>query len=142
MSYSLAFSQAVFTVLFVGDKIAQGFYDFVPTRELSAALNIPTPTAVKLLGQLASAGIIETREGARGGVRLARPPAAITLLDIFVAIEAGKPLFRLDHTLRATGARPTRAQQVVSALLTDAETAMKQRLAQTTVAELLTTLNA
>ena len=52
MSYSLSFSQAIFTVLFVGDKVGQGFYDFVPTKELSASLNIPNPTAVKILGNL------------------------------------------------------------------------------------------
>jgi DNA-binding IscR family transcriptional regulator len=69
MSYSLSFSQAIFTVLFVGDKVGQGYYDFVPTKELSASLNIPNPSAVKILGSLASAGIIETREGSRGGVR-------------------------------------------------------------------------
>ncbi|HNB42397.1 MAG TPA: Rrf2 family transcriptional regulator, partial [Anaerolineales bacterium] len=91
MSYSLSFSQAIFTVLFVGDKVEQGFFDFVPTKELSAALNIPNPTAVKILGSLANAGIIETREGSRGGVRLAKPAKQITLLDVFNAIEAGKP---------------------------------------------------
>ena len=97
MSYSLSFSQAIFTVLFVGDKVGQGYYDFVPTKELSASLNIPNPSAVKILGSLASAGIIETREGSRGGVRLAKPPQNITLLDVFTAIETGKPMFRQDH---------------------------------------------
>ena len=77
MSYSLSFSQAIVTVLFVGDKVEQGFYDFVPTKELSEALNIARPTAVKILGNLAGAGIIETREGAKGGVRLALPPDSI-----------------------------------------------------------------
>ncbi|MEZ4594356.1 MAG: Rrf2 family transcriptional regulator [Chloroflexota bacterium] len=96
MSYSLSFSQAIVTVIFVGDKVAQGFYDFVPTKELSDALNIARPTAVKILGNLAGAGIIETREGAKGGVRLALPPAEVTILDIFQAIESGKALFRHD----------------------------------------------
>ena len=137
MSYSLSFSQAIFTVLYVGDKVEQGFYDFVPTKELSAALNIPNPTAVKILGNLASAGIVETREGSRGGVRLAKPAQNITLLDVFTAIESGKRMFRQDHKLRVTGEKPTRAQQSVYAILTDAETAMKTRLAQTTIANLM-----
>ena len=141
MSYSLAFSQAIFTVLFVGDKVRQGFYDFVPTKELSASLNIPPPTAVKILGNLANAGIIETREGARGGVRLAKQAQDITLLDVFTAIEMGKPMFRQDYQLRVTGERPTRARQSVYAILTDAETAMKTQLAQTTIAALLAALN-
>ncbi len=141
MSYSLSFSQSIFTVLFVGDKVSQGFYDFVPTKELSASLNIPNPSAVKILGSLASAGIIETREGSRGGVRLAKPPQEITLLDVFTAIETGKPMFRQDYKLRVTGEKPTRAQNSVFAILNDAESAMKSHLAQTTFADLMATLN-
>jgi Rrf2 family protein len=102
-------------------------------------LNIPNPSAVKILGSLASAGIIETREGSRGGVRLAKPAQQITLLDVFTAIETGKPMFRQDHQLRVTGEKPTRAQQSVYAILTDAETAMKTKLAQTTIADLMAT---
>lgn len=141
MSYSLSFSQAIFVVLFVGDKVAQDYFDFVPTKELSSALNIPNPSAVKILGNLASAGIIETREGSRGGVRLAKPAKEITLLDVFNAIESGKPMFRQDHQLRVTGKKPTRAHQSVYAVLTEAEESMKASLAQTTIADLMASLN-
>lgn len=141
MSYSLAFSQAIMTVLFVGDKVEQGFFDFVPTKELSASLNIARPTAVKILGNLANAGIIETREGAKGGVRLAMRPENVTVLDVFNAIETGKSLFRHDFKLRVTGKKPTQAQQSVLAILTDAESAMKAQLAQTTIADILADLN-
>ncbi|MCA9936130.1 MAG: Rrf2 family transcriptional regulator [Ardenticatenaceae bacterium] len=141
MSYSLAFSQAIMTVLFVADKVEQGFYDFVPTKELSAALNIPRPTAVKILGNLSSAGLIETREGAKGGVRLAVAADDVTMLDVFNAIETGKPMFRHDFELRVTGEKPTRAQGAVLTILTEAETAMQERLAQTTIANLIVILN-
>ncbi len=142
MSYSLSFSQAIVTVIFVGDKVAQGFYDFVPTKELSEALNIARPTAVKILGNLAGAGIIETREGAKGGVRLAMPPAEVTLLDIFQAIESGKAMFRHDFELGVTGEKPTRAQAAILDILNESEAAMHNRLAQTTIADLLAILNA
>lgn len=141
MSYSLAFSQAVMTVIFVADKVQQGMFDFVPTKQLSESLNIARPTAVKILGNLTGAGIIETREGAKGGVRLAVNPADVTILDIFEAIETGKPLFRHDYRLRVTGKKPSRAQAVVLAILNDAEAAMKAQLAATTVADLLNSLN-
>jgi len=142
MSYSLSFSQAIVTVIFVGDKVAQGFYDFVPTKELSEVLNIARPTAVKILGNLAGAGIIETREGAKGGVRLAMPPAEVTLLDIFQAIESGKAMFRHDFELGVTGEKPTRAQAAILDILNESEAAMHNRLAQTTIADLLAILNA
>jgi Rrf2 family protein len=141
MSYSLAFSQAILTVLFVGDKVEQGYYDFVPTKELSSSLNIPRPTAVKILGNLASAGIIETREGSKGGIRLAVSPANNTILDVFSAIETGKPLFRHDFELRVSGEKPTRAQKAVLAILNQAEAAMQAELAQTTIADILLVLN-
>jgi len=141
MSYSLSFSQAIFVVLFVGDKVAQDFFDFVPTKEIATSLNIPGPTAVKILGSLANAGIIETREGSRGGVRLAKTAKEISLLNVFNAIEAGKPLFRLDHQLRVTGEKPIRAHQSVYAVLAEAEESMKSRLAQTTIADLMASLN-
>ncbi len=96
---------------------------------------------MKILGNLANAGIIETREGSRGGVRLAKPAQEITLLDVFNAIETGKPMFRQDHQLRVTGKKPTRAQQSVNAVLTDAEEGMKSRLAKTTIANLMASLN-
>ena len=141
MSYSLSFSQAIFTVLFIGDKVMQGFYDFVPTKEISAALNIPNPTVVKILGNLASARIIETREGSRGGVRLAKQPQDITLLDLFTAIETNTPMFRQDYKLRVTGEKPTRAQKSVYSILSNVESTMKSQLAQTTIADLITTIN-
>jgi len=119
----------------------QGFYDFVPTKELSIALNIPKPTAVKILGNLANAGIIETREGSRGGVRLAKQPKDITLLDLFTAIETNTPMFRQDYKLRVTGEKPTRAQKSVYSILSNVESAMKSQLAQTTIADLITTIN-
>ncbi|MCB0169941.1 MAG: Rrf2 family transcriptional regulator [Anaerolineae bacterium] len=141
MSYSLAFSQSVITVLFVADKVQQGIYDFVPTQEISDALNIPKPSAVKILQSLNRAGIIETREGAKGGVRLAMSPLDITILDIFNAIEQNRPLFRRDLKLGVTGKKPESGQQAVSEVLIAAEEAMKANLKETTIADLINKVN-
>ena len=141
MSYSLAFSQAIMIVIFVADKVQQGHYDYVPTAQLSEALNISRPSAVKILRSLTGAGMIETREGAKGGVRLAVRPSAITILDVFEAIEVGKPMFRQDYLIRVTGEKPTRAQQEVLTIFNSAETAMKDQLARWTIADLLNVLN-
>jgi Rrf2 family protein len=141
MSYSLAFSQAIITVLFVADKVRQGIYDFVPTKELAEALNIARPSAVKILQHLQRVGLIETREGAKGGVRLAKLPQEITILDIFMAIEQERPLFRHDLQVRVTGEKPTRGQQAISALLISTEEVMKANLEKTTIADLLNKIN-
>lgn len=141
MSYSLAFFQATFIVLYVADKVQQGSYDFVPTKQLSEDLNIAGPTAVKILQSLNRVGLIETREGARGGIRLAVPPAEITILDIFNAIENERPLFRSDLRVPATGEKSNRARQEISNLLSSAEEAMKDKLREQSVKEVLNKLN-
>jgi len=141
MSYSLAFSKAILVVLFVADKVKQGMYEFVPTKVISEALNIAGPTAVKILQSLNRAGIIETREGARGGVRLARKMEDITVLDIFNAIEQERPLFRTDLNLNVTGQKPTRSQKAVLSVLKNAETEMKNRLSAVSLADLIDTIN-
>lgn len=141
MSYSLGFSQAVVATVYIADKVQQGFFEFTPTTQLSKDLNIPRPTAVKILQNLNQAGIIETREGAKGGVRLAKAADQITVLDIFVAIERERPLFQTRLNINATGSKPTLVQEAISTLLTDAEAAMKNELSQTTIANLMAAIN-
>ncbi len=138
MSYTLTFSKAVLMVLFVADKVRLGQYDFVPTKVLSEALNIAAPTAVKIIQALNRAGIIETREGARGGVRLARQADRVTVLDIFEAIEHNRPLFRDDFNINITGTKPTLGQKAIADVLKKAEQEMKSQLKGKSIADLIT----
>ena len=140
MSYSLAFSQAIMVVVYVADKVRQGIYDFVPTKELSHDLNIPRPSAVKILNSLTKAGIIETREGAKGGVRLGVSASEISILDVFEAIESGRSLFHKNYQFRVAGAKPDRARQAVDSVLNAAENAMKKELEGGSIEELLAQL--
>jgi FeS assembly SUF system regulator len=59
----------------------------VNATTLAAETGIPLPTAQKLVSRLSTAGLLESSRGAGGGVRLARPPAAISLADIVEAVE-------------------------------------------------------
>src|SRR5258708_35972544 len=102
MSYSLAFSQSLFLVLYVASKVEHGTYEFTPTQKISQDLNIPPSTAGMLLRRLIRAGIIESREGANGGVRLARAPEKITGRDIFAAIEQEQPLVQTNVRLNVS----------------------------------------
>ncbi|HEY0116867.1 MAG TPA: Rrf2 family transcriptional regulator [Allosphingosinicella sp.] len=54
---------------------------------LAAETGIPLPTAQKLTGRLAAAGLLVTARGAGGGFKLARPALAISLADIVEAVE-------------------------------------------------------
>lgn len=141
MSYSLAFSQAIIVALYVADKVEQGMFDFIPTAQLSDDLNLSPSSTGSILRRLNRAGLIETREGAKGGVRLAVPPAEVTILDIFEAIEQGKPLFNKNVQMRVTGQKPSRANQAIAQLFEDAEHAMKENLKATTIEDLRAVLN-
>src|SRR5688500_926182 len=55
--------------------------------ELAADTGVPLPTAQKLMGQLASAGLLTSVRGAGGGFALARPVTDISLAEIVEAVE-------------------------------------------------------
>ena len=48
---------------------------------------MPLPTAQKLMGRLASAGLLSSARGTGGGFRLAREANGISLADIIEAVE-------------------------------------------------------
>lgn len=137
MSYSHSFSKAILVVIFISDKIRQGKYEFLSTELISDILNIPKPTLVKILQSLNTNGIIETREGKQGGIRLMKDPSQITVLDIFVAVEKGKPLFQTQFNILAEGKRPDNAQKSIKNVLSKAEDQMKTALAQKSIEEIL-----
>src|SRR3954468_21883803 len=55
--------------------------------ELSAETGVPLPTAQKLMGLLATCGLLTSMRGAGGGFALARPATDISLADIVEAVE-------------------------------------------------------
>jgi len=55
--------------------------------ELARETGIPLPTVQKLVSQLVRGGLLHSARGAGGGLRLARPAAAISLADIVEAVE-------------------------------------------------------
>lgn len=59
----------------------------VNATTLAEETGIPLPTAQKLVSRLSSAGLLESSRGTGGGVRLSRPPAAISLADVIEAVE-------------------------------------------------------
>ena len=55
--------------------------------ELSGETGVPLPTAQKLMGKLAGAGLLTSARGAGGGFTLARDITQISLADIVEAVE-------------------------------------------------------
>ena len=55
--------------------------------ELAGETGVPLPTTQKLMGSLASAGLLESVRGAGGGFSLTRAGSEISLADIVEAVE-------------------------------------------------------
>jgi len=56
-------------------------------RELAEETGLPFPAVGKVLKTLASAGLLVSHRGAKGGYALARPPGEITVAEIIEALE-------------------------------------------------------
>jgi FeS assembly SUF system regulator len=54
---------------------------------LAEETGVPLPTAQKLMGRLAGAGLLTSSRGTGGGFRLAREARGISLADIIEAVE-------------------------------------------------------
>jgi FeS assembly SUF system regulator len=59
----------------------------VSASQLAEETGLPAPTAQKLVSRLTAAGLLRSARGVGGGLKLARPAAAITLADIVEAVE-------------------------------------------------------
>jgi FeS assembly SUF system regulator len=59
----------------------------VSAAQLAVEAGLPAPTVQKLVSRLTAAGLLRSSRGVGGGLKLARPAAAITLADIVEAVE-------------------------------------------------------
>ena len=59
----------------------------VSAAQLAAETGLPPATVQKLVSKLSAAGLLRSARGTGGGLKLARPAAAITLADIVEAVE-------------------------------------------------------
>ena len=59
----------------------------VSAAQLAEETGLPVPTVQKLVSRLTAGGLLRSSRGAGGGLKLARPAAAITLADIVEAVE-------------------------------------------------------
>lgn len=59
----------------------------ISAAQLAEETGVPVPTVQKLVSRLTAAGLLRSSRGVGGGLKLARPAAAITLADIVEAVE-------------------------------------------------------
>jgi Rrf2 family transcriptional regulator, iron-sulfur cluster assembly transcription factor len=63
-------------------------------RDIALQARVPRPYLAKRMPELVAAGLVTSIRGRQGGVKLARPPSEITLLQISEAVEARQWLGR------------------------------------------------
>ena len=140
MSYSIAFSQALEITSYIAIKSEEQHYEYLSIQKISEKLNIPIPSIKKISSLLKKNGILTSKTGSSGGLRLAKDSKEITIYDILEAIEGTRQLFKI-HTDFDTTAFQNRESvekwlQESSKLLYEAEDAMENVLRGVTLDEL------
>lgn len=92
----------------------------------------------RIMGMLKKAGLVDVRAGV-GGASLLKDPADITLLDVYRAVIAAQEhqLFRIHDNANLNCPVGRNIERVLQGELADAQAVMEQRLAQTTLAQVI-----
>jgi Rrf2 family protein len=118
----------------------------LPAGRLAEYHGVPTPYLAKHLQALARAGILDSGPGARGGYRLARPAADVSVLDVVEAIDGTEPAFRCTEIRRRgptrLAAREYRVPCSIHAVMADADDAWRAELRRTSIADLVAMVGA
>ena len=114
--------------------LARAYPSSEPTklRQVSAEMGVPRTYVAQILGDLVRAKVAVSSTGLHGGYRLARPPSAITLLEI---VEAGEG--SLDPEGCDLGVQRREEACSLHDTWTRASRALRAELATTSLAELV-----
>ncbi|WP_367137018.1 Rrf2 family transcriptional regulator [Saccharothrix sp. HUAS TT1] len=112
--------------------------------QLAAYYDLPAPYLAKQLQALVRAGVLTATTGPRGGFRLARPAAEVTLLQVVEAVDGAAPPYECQEIRqRGRGAlAPEDCREVcpLAAKMADAHEAWRRSLAADSLADVLATL--
>lgn len=108
---------------------------WTPTAHVARSAEVPLPFLHRIVGKLARAGLVETRAGPGGGLRLGTEMRLITLLRVFEAVDgplAISPCLALPASCsRSRGCAGRRA-------LAGVQDSLRQELGRITLARMLT----
>lgn len=113
----------------------------LPAARLAEFHGVPRAYLAKHLQQLSAAGIVESAKGRRGGYRLGRRPAEITVLDIVEAVEGEERAFRCTEIRQRGPAAVAKSQYSpvcgIARVMHRADAAWRAELADHTLAEVV-----
>lgn len=113
----------------------------VPSSMIAGSVNTNPAMIRRILGLLGKAGMTVSAMGSHGGTQLAKPAAAVSLLDIYRAVEEPGIL-----SLHANAPNPACAvgrgiTSVLGGVITQAESAMESVIAGISVQNVIDSLN-
>ena len=116
----------------------------MPSATLAEFHEVPPAYLAKHLQAITAAGMTESVPGPRGGYRLARPPAEISVLEVVLAVDGGAAAFRCREIRQrgpAAGAPDTYLRPCgIARVMWRAEHAWRAALAATSIGDLVTEL--
>ena len=114
-------------------------YEFLTSERIARSVQTNPVILRGLLGRMEKQHLVHVQRGSNAGWQLARNPEEITLLDVYNAVEQ-PTLFALHHTepnpLCVVGCG---IGSTLGDVYADAQSALEQELARTTIADLLRT---
>jgi Rrf2 family protein len=109
--------------------------------QLAEHYDVPPAYLAKQLQSLVRAGVLMATTGPRGGFRLARPAADVTMLDVVEAVDGASPFYVCNEIRQqGRGAAPPeqcRRTCALAARMAEAETAWRASLAGVTIADIV-----
>jgi|SRR5690242_500490 Rrf2 family protein len=111
--------------------------DPVTSDQIASSVATNPVVIRRMLGHLRRAGIVVSRRGANAGWNLAKAADAITLLDVYQAVEGG-PFFGLHASPPNPNCRIARSlKPALGRIYGGLEAQLKRELSRTTIAEVL-----
>jgi Rrf2 family nitric oxide-sensitive transcriptional repressor len=99
------FSQTVEYALRAAVYLANHPHEAQKTRQIAKVTKVPMAYLSKVLQSLARSGIVVSQRGIGGGVRIARDPAELTILEIVQAVDPIRRISTCPLKLAAHGTR-------------------------------------
>ena len=104
------------------------------TSQIAREQHIPSSFLAKIISQLSIAGLISTSRGAKGGVKLARKPEEITVLEVVEAIDG--PIVINDCTI-SLSACPFGEDCALQPIWCEVQSHLVEKLRSTTFASIM-----
>ena len=133
MKITSRFTVAVHTLLVINT-----FQDKVKTTSefIASSVNVNPVVIRRTMQSLKAAGMIDVKAGS-GGARLARRPEAITLFDVYSAVDSVEgDLFHFHENPNPACPVGRNIHAVLDVKLQEAQAALENRLKKTTLADL------